>query len=162
MAGALASKTAVPRRFATAASGSTKILLRSQQLLSGGHLQKSLRTLFTIRFLLRHRAIAARAIISCLKPPNPNCQGTEHFPNYGGPGFPDFHSQSVGCLNHVYYNTTCPCFRPCPRFIRAVCSCRFASESNCPSRRCHSVTALLILAVEAKPFTIVKWLLNCL
>jgi len=122
----------IPDRTSLQASFYTARFVHPQQSIS----IKNTVSLFTIRFLLRHRAIAARAIISCLKPPNPNCQGTEHFPNYGGPGFPDFHSQSVGCLNHVYSNTTCPCFRPCPRFIRAVRSCRFASESNCPSRRC--------------------------
>jgi hypothetical protein len=42
---------------------------------------------------------------SRLEPPNLNFQGAEHFPNYGGPDFSDFYSQSVGCLDHQYNPT---------------------------------------------------------
>lgn len=36
-----------------------------------------------------------------MQPPT-NCRGSEHFSDFGGPGFPDFYSQLTGCLNHVY------------------------------------------------------------
>jgi len=39
-----------------------------------------------------------RTAISCLEPSNLDCQGTKHFPDYGGPGvMPDFYSQLAGC-----------------------------------------------------------------